>query len=171
MERAGVATMGQEGGVEAFGEQLRRERETRGVALEAICTATKVPVKHIQALEAGAFANLPGGVIRRGFLRSYLGALGLEERLWLARFDESCRRSGLLEPADLPWGAFAENVRNRRGARRRRARLRSVLAVVLAGMLALAGWAGWRLATHRALVPYRAVWGGLKSWVDNAASR
>ena len=38
----------------AFGEELRREREERGVALEAICTATKVPIRHIRALEAGA---------------------------------------------------------------------------------------------------------------------
>jgi cytoskeleton protein RodZ len=92
----------------AFGDQLRRERERRGVAVEAICASTKVPVRHIRSLEAGAFRDLPGGVFRRGFVRSYLGALGLEEASWMARFEESCRQSGVRDPADTNWVTFAE---------------------------------------------------------------
>ena len=118
--------MAREGGVEAFGEQLRREREQRGVALEAICDATKVPARHIRALEAGAFADLPGGVFRRGFLRSYLNALGLEEVSWMRRFEQSCRESGLPEPPETGWVAFAENVKNNRAATRRRTGLRKL---------------------------------------------
>src|SRR5580698_1389742 len=90
-ERRLARGMGREGGLAAFGEELRREREERGVAVEAICNATKVPMRHIRALEAGAFRELPGGVFRRGFVRSYLGVLGLEEGPWLKRFDECCR--------------------------------------------------------------------------------
>ena len=92
-------SMAQEGGAAAFGEELRRAREERGVAVEAICAATKVPARHIRALEAGALGELPGGVFRRGFVRSYLGALGLEEDAWMRRFEESCRQSGVGEPA------------------------------------------------------------------------
>ena len=72
MERASGEGMAQEGGVAAFGEELRRAREERGFAVETICEATKVPAKHIRALEAGALGELPGGVFRRGFVRSYL---------------------------------------------------------------------------------------------------
>jgi len=157
--------------VAAFGEDLRRAREERGVALETICQATKVPAKHIRALEAGALGELPGGVFRRGFVRSYLGALGLEEGAWMKRFEQSCRESGVRDPSEREWATFAENVSNNRGARRRRAGVRGLgLGLVLAALV-LAGWCGWRLATHRRLLPAPLVWMVLKSLVDNGPSR
>ena len=155
----------------AFGEELRREREQRGVAVEAICNATKVPVKHIRALEAGAFAELPGGVFRRGFVRSYLSALGLEEAAWMRRFEESCRESGVREPAETEWITFAENVKNSRGMRRGRIRLKWAGWSVLILLLALGGWCAWRLVMHRSILPPPSVRRTLKSWVDNVSSR
>jgi cytoskeletal protein RodZ len=155
----------------AFGEELRREREQRGVAVETICNATKVPVRHIRALEAGELRELPGGVFRRSFVRSYLGVLGLEEDPWMKRFEQSCQESGLGEPAEGEWAAFAENVRNSRGLGRRRRGWRWVGRAALLGSLALAGWCGWRLATHRGVFPRGVVRTRLKSWVDNAPSR
>jgi cytoskeletal protein RodZ len=163
--------MAQKGGVEAFGEQLRRAREERGVDVQAICDATKVPAKHIRALEAGALGKLPGGVFRRGFVRSYLGALGLEEGSWMRRFEESCRASGISEPAETEWATFAENVKNSRIVLRRRMGMRWVGVGVTLAVLALGGWCGWRLATHRGLLPAIPIWRGLKSSVDNAPSR
>jgi cytoskeleton protein RodZ len=155
----------------AFGEELRREREQRGMAVEAICQATKVSAKHIRALEAGAFSDLPGGVFRRGFVRSYLGALGLEADPWMKRFEECCRQCGVSEPAGTEWVTFAENVRNSRIPSRRRAGMRWLFAGLLLASLAFAGWWGWRLAKHRRLLPAPLVWTGLNSWVDNASSR
>jgi len=163
--------MAREGGVEAFGEQLRRAREERGVDVEAICYATKVPARHIRALESGALGELPGGVFRRGFVRSYLGALGLEEGAWMSRFEESCRQSGVSEPAETEWAEFAENVKNSRVVLRRRMGMRHVGAGILLAALALGGWCGWRLATHRGLFPAIPIWRVLKSSVDNAPSR
>jgi cytoskeletal protein RodZ len=163
--------MAQEGGAAAFGEELRRAREERGVAVEAICAATKVPARHIRALEAGALGELPGGVFRRGFVRSYLGALGLEEDAWMRRFEESCRQSGVGEPAETEWAEFAENVKNSRVVPRRRMGMRWVWVGGVLAALALAGWCGWRLATHRGLIPAIPIWRVLKSSVDNAPSR
>jgi cytoskeletal protein RodZ len=172
MERvAGLVSMTREGGLAAFGEELRRAREERGVAVEAICDVTKVPVKHIRALEAGALAELPGGVFRRSFVRSYLGVVGLEEGAWMRRFEESCRESGVLDPGGMEWVTFAENVRNGRMAPRRRAGIKRVGIGFLLVALALAGWCGWRLATHRRLLPAPMVWAGVNSWVDNEPSR
>jgi cytoskeletal protein RodZ len=145
--------MAREDRVAAFGEELRRAREERGVAVETICAATKVPAKHIRALEAGALAELPGGVFRRGFVRSYLGALGLEESSWMRRFEESCRESGVRDPAEVEWATFAENVKNSRVRTGRRIGMRRVGVVLLLTALALAGWCGWRLATHRRVIP------------------
>ena len=163
--------MAQESGAEAFGEQLQRAREERGVSVEAICDATKVSARFILALEAGALGELPGGVFRRGFVRSYLGALGLEEAPWMGRFEESCRQSGMKEPAEKEWAEFAENVKNSRIVQRRRMGLRWAGIGVILAVLALGGWCGWRLATHRGLLPAIPIWRVLKSSVDNAPSR
>jgi cytoskeletal protein RodZ len=144
--------MAREVGVEAFGEELRRAREERGVAVETICATTKVSAKHIRALEAGALAELPGGVFRRGFVRSYLSALGLEESSWMRRFEESCRASGVRDPVE-EWATFAENVKNSRVVTGRRIGMRRVGVVLLLVAFVLAGWCGWRLATHRRVIP------------------
>jgi len=157
--------------VTAFGEELRRAREERGLAIEAICEATKVPVRHIRALEAGEYGELPGGVFRRGFVRSYLGALGLEEDAWMRRFEESCRQSGLKDPTPEEWAKFAENVRNNRVVLRRRKGMKWVgIGVLLVGMV-LGGWFGWLRATHRGMPRLAPIWRVLKSSVDNAPQR
>jgi len=154
----------------AFGEQLRRAREERGMAVETLCEATKVPAKHIRALEAGLLADLPGGVFRRGVVRSYLGALGLEQDAWMSRFEESCRASGMLDQAEMEWVTFAENVKNSRVAPRRRTGLSWTILGLSLALLILAGWCGWRLATHRRLLPAPMVWVVVNP-VGNAASR
>jgi cytoskeleton protein RodZ len=163
--------MAREGGLTAFGEELRRAREQRGMTVEAVCEATKVPAKHIRALEAGALEELPGGVFRRGLVRSYLSALGLEEGAWMKRFEESCRESGMSDPAEMEWVAFAENVKNSRAGTRRRMGIRWLVVGFLVAALALAGWCGWRLATHRRLIPGLMVSLVVNSWVDNGPSR
>lgn len=155
----------------AFGDELRRAREERGVAFETICETTKVPAKHIRALEAGDFAELPGGVFRKGFVRSYVRALGLDEGLWLKRFEESCRESGVVDSKELEWATFAENVKNNRTVLGGAARRRRVGLLLLLALLALGGWCGWRLFRHHRLLPTPLIWATPNSWVDNATSR
>jgi cytoskeleton protein RodZ len=146
--------------VAAFGNQLRRERERRGLTIDAICETTKVSPRYIRAVEAGNFAEIPGGVFRKGFVRSYISALELDESVWMRRFEQSCRDSGLAGAADTQWVAFAENVKRGRGSMRYRmswggTALRT-LTVLLA--LTLAGWCGWRLVNHQRLVPSSPAW-------------
>jgi len=150
--------MAQEGGVEAFGEQLRMAREERGMTVEAICDATKVSARHIRALEAGVLGELPGGVFRRGFVRSYLDALGAGGRPLDEAIRESCRQSGVNEPAETEWAEFAENVKNSRIVHRRRMGMRWAGVGVTLAVLVLGGWCGWRLATHRGLLPAIPIW-------------
>jgi cytoskeletal protein RodZ len=97
-----------------FGVQLRQEREHRGVSLEEMCASTKLSLRQLLDVEAGNFRELPGGIFRKGFVRSYLNALGLDEPLWLQRFEESYRASGLADNSEVEWADFAENVRNNR---------------------------------------------------------
>jgi cytoskeletal protein RodZ len=97
-----------------FGNELRLEREQRRVSLEAMCASTKLSVRQLLDVEAGNFRELPGGIFRKGFVRSYLRALQLDEPLWLERFESSYRASGLADSQEPDWASFAENVRNNR---------------------------------------------------------
>ena len=69
-----------------FGENLRRERELRGVTLLELSNFTKINLRHLQALEADRFNELPGGVFNRGFVRGVARYMKLDEHHWVGEF-------------------------------------------------------------------------------------
>lgn len=134
--------------MEQFGDELRMERERRQITLETICAVTKVSVRHLEALEAGNYTDLPGGVFRKGIVRSYLSAVGLEEMGWLERFDATLRANGTGEEGE-GWTEFAENVRrNRAGRENTRIDSRWVGVAFMIGVLAVLGWGVWKFVLH-----------------------
>ncbi len=70
----------------SFGENLRREREMRGVNLQEISLATKISVRFLQAVEDEEFSKVPGGIFTRSFIRAYAKYLGLDEERVLAEY-------------------------------------------------------------------------------------
>jgi cytoskeleton protein RodZ len=62
----------------SFGENLRRERDVRGVSLREIAEGTKISVRFLQALEEDRLEVLPGGIFPRAFVRQYALFLGLD---------------------------------------------------------------------------------------------
>ncbi len=116
-----------------FGEELRKERVSRGVALEDISTVTKISQRHLLALEQEKFRLLPGGILSKGIVRGYVGALGLDQQNWTNRFLEAYSASGQMLDDDRNWTAFASNVGKARILRREAAqmRLRWIGAIVL----------------------------------------
>ena len=132
-----------------FGDELRREREERGVTIDAICAATKVSSQHVAALEAGELEKLPGGVFRRGIARSYVQALGLNEAPWMERFDTTCRAAGLGGESERDWVEFAQNVKRGRAGERGGRGLQWLGVMLLMGLVGVLGWFVWRLARHR----------------------
>jgi cytoskeletal protein RodZ len=92
-----------------FGEELRRERVSRGVALETISEKTKVVVRYLCALEDERFEVLPGGILSKGIVRGYASTVGLDEAMWVERFLAASREHGLAE-SENGWAAFAQNV-------------------------------------------------------------
>jgi cytoskeletal protein RodZ len=127
-----------------FGHELRLEREQRRVSLEAMCASTKLSVRQLLDVEAGNFSELPGGIFRKGFVRSYLRALQLDEPFWLERFESSYRASGLADASEPDWAGFAENVRNNRLSGRSSGNSRKWLGVfamvLLVGLAAVCVW-------------------------------
>jgi cytoskeletal protein RodZ len=131
-----------------FGDELRSERERKRVTLETICTITKVSVRHLEALEGSDYGELPGGVFRRGILRSYLGAVGLEESPWMERFEAALRESGAAQAESNDWVEFAENVRRNRGGMEPGTGSRWIGVAAMAGTLVMLGWGVWKFVLH-----------------------
>jgi transcriptional regulator with XRE-family HTH domain len=61
-----------------LGEVLRTAREARGVDLARVERDTKIRARYLTALETGDYAELPGAVYTKGFLRNYGAYLGLD---------------------------------------------------------------------------------------------
>jgi len=62
----------------SFGEELKRERELRGIGLREVAEATKVNIRYLEAMERNDFEHLPGGVFNRGFVRAFAQFIGVD---------------------------------------------------------------------------------------------
>ena len=140
-----------------FGQDLRTEREARGIALESITGVTKISGRHLLALEQEHFAALPGGVLNKGIVRGYARACGLDEDAWVGRYLSAYHESGQIKDDDRSWMEFAENVgKARKGEETApNARLRWAGVVALLGVLMLFTWyvLGFVRAKTAGLVP------------------
>ena len=93
-----------------FGEDLRMERLARGIALEDITAVTKISQRYLVALEQEKFRLLPGGILSKGIVRGYVGALGLDPQDWTERYLKAYDASGEMLDDDRSWTVFASNV-------------------------------------------------------------
>lgn len=129
----------------SFGEDLRMERVSRGIALEDITAITKISAHHLMALEQDRFRQLPGGILNKGIVRGYAGAVGLDQQDWTERFLRACAASGEVVP-DEDWTTFAANVGRARLQRREATEYK--LRWLGAGFLLLAATLGGYLAVR-----------------------
>lgn len=60
------------------GDQLRAARLQKGLSEADIASALKVPVRYIEALEAGDLSGLPEPAFVRGYVRSYARLVGID---------------------------------------------------------------------------------------------
>jgi len=136
-----------------FGEELRSQRVSRGIALEQITAVTKICQRHLVALEQDRFRQLPGGILSKGIVRGYAGAVGLDVRDWTDRFLKASNAAG--EPVDEDghgWTEFASNVGKERMERRvaMEQRMRWIGAVLLLVMAVAASYITVRFYGMRA---------------------
>lgn len=90
-----------------IGERLRLAREAKGVSLDELAGQTRIPVRHLQHIEQGAWDALPAATYSVGFVRSYGNAVGLDGAALGAELRQQlggARRAALVseyyEPAD-----------------------------------------------------------------------
>ena len=127
-----------EGGSTSVGQLLRRARERRGLSLQEIARQTKLPPRHLEALEQDNLALLPTTFYQRAEIRAYAQAVGLDQKVLLSKLDSG------LKPAEAR-GTARETARTGRPAHSR------AYALVALGIVAVSvlGYA----MTQRARAP------------------
>jgi cytoskeletal protein RodZ len=164
-----------------FGEDLRMERLTRGIALEEITAVTKISQRHLLALEQETFRLLPGGILNKGIIRGYAGAIGLDQQDWTERFLKAYVASGHAIDDDRGWTSFASNVGKARILRHNQAevRLRWVGAILLLCVVGVVGYLvvrdyGFRAGWWPTLLPIdeaRAIVHAAVAWSQSLIAR
>ena len=69
-----------------FGDILRQAREERGLSVEMVAEELMIRQFYLEALENGAYADLPERVYAIGFVNNYVRYLGLESQPMLDQF-------------------------------------------------------------------------------------
>ena len=64
---------------ERAGDILRKAREAQGLTVADIATRTRVPLRHLEAIEASDYSTLPSSTYAVGFTRAYARAMGIDE--------------------------------------------------------------------------------------------
>jgi cytoskeletal protein RodZ len=171
----------------SFGEDLRMERLSRGIALDQITAVTKISQRHLVALEQEKFRLLPGGILNKGIVRGYAGALGLDQHDWTERFLRAYSAAGEVDDDERSWTTFASNVGKARMMHRDAAqiRMRWIGAILLLLLVAAGGYftlrylglrAGWwstprpvrevSAAVHAALTWLHALFVRVVAWIS-----
>jgi cytoskeleton protein RodZ len=118
------------------GEFLRRARERRGLTLQQVADDTKIPLRHLHALERDEFAALPAGMYRRAEVRAYAEAIGLDRSVALSLLDRGLERTITRTPSGVQVALPPPTV-----ARGRRRVLIAAAIAVTTGAIALVVWA------------------------------
>lgn len=61
------------------GEKLRDARIAQGMELSDVASRTRVPLRHLQAIEASDYSGLPSATYAVGFVKAYARAVGADE--------------------------------------------------------------------------------------------
>jgi cytoskeletal protein RodZ len=64
--------------VPTVGERLRAAREKKKLSLEDIAAQTRIPQRHLEAIEAADWDRLPAPTYTVGFAKNYAGVVGLD---------------------------------------------------------------------------------------------
>jgi cytoskeleton protein RodZ len=61
------------------GDRLRAAREAAGLSIGDIAGRTRIPQRHLESIEAGAYAALPSTTYAVGFARAYARSVGMDD--------------------------------------------------------------------------------------------
>jgi cytoskeleton protein RodZ len=128
------------GGAEgSLGEELRRARESRGVSLREVSEHTRITMRHLEAIEADDFKELPGGIFNRSFVKSYARDIRFDERRALELYERTARDRGF-QPDEV--ATTPQRSRIYTGESARSPWVTFALSAVIVGVLILIVYAG-----------------------------
>ena len=128
----------------SFGEELRREREIRGISLKEISDATKISKRFLEAIEKNDHRNLPAPVFTRGFVREYARYLGLNFEEIVNRYNFAASGDDRIEKSPHLDRLAQREPPPKRGIPPAYARIDRnvyILAVIVAALAAASWWA------------------------------
>lgn len=67
-------------------EELKKERESKGITLAEIAKKTRINIKYLEAIEQGAFDILPQTYVR-AFIKTYADSVGLNPNQMLHKYE------------------------------------------------------------------------------------
>jgi cytoskeletal protein RodZ len=115
------------------GQDLKKERESKGISLKEISSSTRITLKFLTALEEDRLDIFPGKFFLKAILRSYAKAVGLNEEDIVSRYRdalETPQPEAGEKPEEREPGAVLSG--------RRRVWLYTAAAVILAGIILIA---------------------------------
>jgi cytoskeleton protein RodZ len=131
------------------GAKLRKARERCRLSLRQIADSTKISVPVLEGLERDVITHMPGGVLGRGYVRSFAAAVKLDPEAtvaeFVAQFPESSVKDGYPPAARVDEGNTTR-IRLHDSGRVTRVASVGVVAVLLAGVIAFAApkrWPPW----------------------------
>jgi transcriptional regulator with XRE-family HTH domain len=139
-----------------FGEELRREREIRGISLKEIADATKISKRFLEAIENNDHRTLPAPVFTRGFVREYARYLGLNFDEIVNRYNQAAQSDDRIEKPQLerlaaaPPRDIAPPPPRKKGIPPAYARVDSNVFLLIFIVAALAGATWWAVQHRRA---------------------
>ncbi len=71
----------------SVGEELKRERELRGITLEEIADETKIAVRVLEAIDSDRLDTITGEFYRRASMRAYARYLGIDDDRVVATYE------------------------------------------------------------------------------------
>jgi transcriptional regulator with XRE-family HTH domain len=112
----------------SLGQELKRERELRGITLKEISASTKISQKFLKALEDDQPEILPGKFFIKGILRSYAMAIGLDGDYVLNKYYEE-------KTSQEQTARLAHKTKEGRAAIQKRHLLPLLVAVIILGLI------------------------------------
>jgi hypothetical protein len=137
----------------SFGEELKREREIRGISLKEIADATKISKRFLEAIERNDHKTLPAPVFTRGFVREYARYLGLSVEDMVNRYNYAAAADERIEkPHPHPVGGapprdISPKPQPKRGIPHARVDRNILILILIAS--AFAGVAYWAVSQKK----------------------
>jgi cytoskeleton protein RodZ len=74
--------------MQSVASELKSRREEQNIPLAQIAEDTRISLRYLESLEEGRYADLPGGIYNRAFLRAYCERLNIDQKEIIRRYEE-----------------------------------------------------------------------------------